>query len=81
MTRQVIIGTLNTLTFIERKRCGRIKARLSADRRPQKFQKWESSSTVRTESVLITSVIDAYEQRVVEIYDIPELSFMQNKRI
>jgi hypothetical protein len=64
MTRQEIIGTLNALTFIERKRCGRVKARACADGRPQKnlFQKWESSSpTIRTESVLITSMIDAYE--------------------
>jgi hypothetical protein len=74
MTRQELIGTMNTLTFIKRKRCGRIKARICADGRPQKslFQKWESSSpTARTESVLINSVIDAYKQRVVGVYDIP----------
>jgi hypothetical protein len=74
MTRQEIIGTLNTLTFIKRKRCGRVKARTCADGRPQRslFQKWESSSpTVRTESVLITSLIDSYERRRVGVYDIP----------
>jgi hypothetical protein len=74
MTRQEIVGTLNTLTFIKIKRCGRIKARTCADGRPQKslYQKWESSSpTVRTESVLLTSMIDAYEERTVGVYDIP----------
>jgi hypothetical protein len=74
MTRQEVIGTLNTLTFIKRKRCGRVKARTCADGRPQRslFQKWESSSpTVRTESVLTTSIIDAYKRRVVGVYDIP----------
>ena len=74
MTRQEVIGTLNTLTFIKRNQCGRVKAHTCADGRPQKslFQKWESSSpTVRTESVLTTSVIDAYEQRTVGVYDIP----------
>ena len=74
MTRQEVISTLNTLTFIKRKRCGRVKARTCADGRPQRilYQKWESSSpTVRTESVLTTSVIDAYEQRIIGVYNIP----------
>ena len=75
MTRQEVISTLNTLTFIKRKRCGRVKARTCADGRPQRilFQKWESSSpTVRTESVITTSVVDAYEQRTIGVYDIPQ---------
>jgi hypothetical protein len=74
MTQQEIMGTLNTLTIIKIKRCGRIKARTCADRRLQRslYQKWESSSpTVRTESVLLTPMIDAYKERTVGVYDIP----------
>jgi hypothetical protein len=74
MTRQEIIGTLNTLTFIKRKRFGRVKARTCADGRPQRnlYQKWEASSpTLRTELVLITAMINAYEGRTIGVYDIP----------
>jgi hypothetical protein len=36
------------------------------------IQKWESSSpTVKIESVLINSVIDAYEQKFVGVYGLP----------
>jgi hypothetical protein len=51
-----------------------MKARTCADRRPQKclYQKWESSSpTVRTVSGLLTSMIDAYKERTVGVYNIP----------
>jgi hypothetical protein len=68
------LGTLNTLTFIKRKRCGRIKARTCAHGRPQRdlYQKWEAySPTVRTESVLFTSMLDAHEGRIVGVYNIP----------
>jgi hypothetical protein len=74
MTRQELLGTLNTITFVKRKRCGRIKARMCTDGRPQQqiYEKWEASSpAVRTESVIITSVIDAHEGRKVGVYDIP----------
>jgi hypothetical protein len=74
MTRQETIGTLNTLTFIKQKRRGRVKARTCAGGRPQRnlYQKWEASShTVRTELVLITAMIDAYEGRTIGVYDIP----------
>jgi hypothetical protein len=62
MTRQEMIGTLNTLTFIKGKQYGRVKAQTCADGRPQKkfISNIESSSpTFRTESVLITPMIDA----------------------
>jgi hypothetical protein len=74
MTKQEITGTLSILTSIKRKECGQIKPRTCADSRPQRslYQKWESSSpTVRTESVLITSMLDAYDGRIVGVYDIP----------
>jgi hypothetical protein len=80
MTKQEIIGTLRTLAFIKRKRCGQIKARTCTDGRPQRilYQTWESlSPTVRTETVLITSMLDAYEGKIVGVYD---HSYMQNKQ-
>jgi hypothetical protein len=73
LSKQDVLGTLNTLTFIKKKRCGRIKARTCADGRPQRnlYQKWEASSpTVRTELVLFTSMLDAHEGRILGVYDI-----------
>jgi hypothetical protein len=55
VTRQELLGVLNTIAFIKTKRCGRIKARTCADGRPQrKLYKIgnASSPTVRTESVV-----------------------------
>jgi hypothetical protein len=74
LTRQEIQQTLGSLIFIKEKRCGRIKARACADGRRQRFlyDKHEASSpTVKTESVILTSVIDAAEEREVAVYDIP----------
>jgi hypothetical protein len=74
LSKQDVLGTLNTLTFIKRKRCGRIKVRTCADGRLQRdlYQKWESSSpTVRMELVLYTSMLDAHEGRIVDVYNIP----------
>jgi hypothetical protein len=74
LTNQDLLRVLNSITFIKQKRCGKIKARICADGRPQQaiFEKWEATSpTVRTESVLLTSVVDAYEKRVIDVYDIP----------
>jgi hypothetical protein len=74
LTQQELRGVLNSMTFIKQKRCAKIKARTCADGRPQRaiFEKWEAASpTVRTESVLLTSMVDAYEKRVIAVYDIP----------
>jgi hypothetical protein len=74
MTQQEIFQVLNTIIFIKQKRCGRIKARECADGRPQQilYNKHDASSpTFKTESVLLTFVIDAAEERTVGIYDIP----------
>jgi hypothetical protein len=36
------------------------------------YEKWESSSpTVKAESVLITSIVEAFEKQIVGVYDIP----------
>jgi Reverse transcriptase (RNA-dependent DNA polymerase) len=72
---------LNSIIFIKQKRCGRIKARACADGRPQRalYEKSEASSpTVKTESVILTSVIDAAEERVIGVYDIPG-AFLHSK--
>jgi hypothetical protein len=74
MTKQEIVGTFRTLIFIKRKRYRQIKARTCTDGRSQRslYKKWESSSpTVGIESVLITSMLYAYEERIVGVYDIP----------
>jgi hypothetical protein len=67
------------LMFIKEKRCGTIKARGSATGRKQRLYKTKedtSSSTVRTESLLLSCVIDAMEQRQVMTCDVPG-AFMQ----
>lgn len=67
------------LMFLKQKRTGEIKARGCADGRPQRqyINKEDASSpTVATESVFITSVIDAFERREVATVDVPG-AFMQ----
>ena len=74
LTQQERLRVLNSIIFIKEKRCGRIKARACADGRPQRilYDKSDASSpTVKTESVILTSIIDASEGRIVGIYDIP----------
>jgi hypothetical protein len=65
--------------FLKEKRCGKIKARGCADGRKQRlYTKKEdaSSPTASIESVMITSVIEAKEERDVAVVDIPG-AFMQ----
>ena len=67
------------LMFIKEKRCGTIKARGCADGRKQRLYKTKaetSSPTVRTESLLLSCVIDAKERRKVVTCDVPG-AFMQ----
>jgi hypothetical protein len=73
LTRQEILKTLGSIILIKEKWCGRIKARAYADGRPQRllYEKHEASlPTVRTESGILASVIDAAEEREVAVYDI-----------
>jgi hypothetical protein len=65
--------------FIKEKRCGTIKARGCADGRKQRLYNTKaetSSPTVRTESLLLSCVIDAKERRKVITCDVPG-AFMQ----
>lgn len=75
MTRQEKLELLRYIIFLKKKRCGRIKARVCADGRPQRmlYQKEDTASpTVKTESVLLlTAVQDAEEHRDVCVADIP----------
>jgi hypothetical protein len=73
-------GTLRYLMFLQEKRCGTIKGRGCADRRPQRdyMRKQETSSpTVATKALMLTCVVDAIEGRDVATCDIPG-AFMQS---
>ena len=66
--------SLTYLMYLKKKRCGKIKGRGCADGRKQrnKNSKQEvSSPTVAIESVFLTSIVDAEEQREVAVVDIP----------
>jgi hypothetical protein len=70
---------LGYLMFIKEKRDGTIKARGCADGRKQRLYKTKeetSSPTVRTESLMLSCVIDAKERRNVLTCDVPG-AFMQ----
>jgi hypothetical protein len=70
---------LGYLMFLKEKRCGTIKGRGCADGRKQRLWKTKeetSSPTVRTESLLLSCVIDAKERRQVMSCDVPG-AFMQ----
>ncbi len=70
---------LESQVFVKKKRSGQIKARkVSGGNKQRDFVNEEdaSSPTVATKSVLLTSVIDAKENRDVAIMDIPN-AFIQ----
>jgi hypothetical protein len=70
-------GALESLMFLNEKRYGTIKGRACADGRNQQ-EKAEpgavTSPNVTLESVLITSIIEAFENREVAVVDIPGAS-------
>ena len=72
-------AALRYLMFLKQKRCGKIKARGCADGRKQRIYKSKSetsSPTIHTESLFLSSIIDAMERRNVATVDIPG-AFMQ----
>jgi hypothetical protein len=74
LTSQELSHVLSSLMFIKQKRCGWSKARACADRRTQRllYNKMDASlPTVKTESVILTSIIDEDQSRFVGVYDIP----------
>eukprot|EP00956_Cyclotella_meneghiniana_P038953 scaffold162906_cov46-Cyclotella_meneghiniana.AAC.1 len=65
---------LASLIFITEKRCGRIKARACANGSTQRDyipKETTASPTVMNDSVMITSAVDAHEEREVVTLDIP----------
>ena len=87
MTNEERKMALNLLTIIKEKRCGKIKGRVVADGRKQKMyvSKEESSSpTIQLESLMMSLMIDAKENRDVATADIVGaylLAEMQDKVI
>mmetsp|Transcript_36995 Transcript_36995/g.52268 ORF Transcript_36995/g.52268 Transcript_36995/m.52268 type:complete len:248 (-) Transcript_36995:52-795(-) len=74
LTIKEIGNSLPYLMFLKQKRCGKIKGRGCADGRRQRVYKTKeqtSSPTVMTESVFLTTAIDALERRHVVIVDVP----------
>jgi hypothetical protein len=72
-------AALRYLIFLKQKRCGKIKARGCADGRKQRAYTTKEEArapTVAIESLLLTCVIDATEERDVTTVDIPG-AFMQ----
>jgi hypothetical protein len=71
---------LASLIFLTEKRCGRIKTRACVNGSTQRDyipKEKTASLTVMTDSVMITSAIDAHEGRVVATLDIPGAFCMQ----
>jgi hypothetical protein len=78
LTRDQKRQALESRIFLTKKRCGRIKARACANGSKQRsYTPKENaiSPTVATDSVFITSAIDAHERRHVMTMDIPGAFF------
>ena len=74
LTSDEIKNALPYLMFLKRKRCGKIKGRGCADGRGQRefISKEEASSpTASLYAIILTSLIDAIEERCVATTDIP----------
>ena len=72
---------LGYLMFLKKKRNGIIKGRGCADGRPQRLYKSKdetSSPTACIESIFLTAIVDAHEERDVAVVDIPG-AFLQTK--
>jgi hypothetical protein len=79
LTRDEKRRSLKYLMFLKQKRCGRIKGQGCANGRKQRIYKTKeetSAPTVSVESLFLSCVIDAKEQRKVVTCDIPG-AFMQ----
>ena len=74
LSKEEIYRALPYLMFLKRKRCGRVKGRGCADGRSQResiSKDEESSPTASITAIMMTCLIDAIEERVVGIVDIP----------
>ena len=74
LTKEQRTRAISSLMFLKEKRDGTIKGRACAIGTPQRayIKKEDAASpTCATESVFITSVVDAYERRHIAAFDIP----------
>lgn len=79
LTREHKRAALRYFMFLKQKRCGKIKGRGCADGRKQRLYKTKeetSSPNIHTESLFLSCIIDAMDNRKVITLDIPG-SFMQ----
>ena len=70
---------LGYLTFLKKKRCGKIKGRGCADGHKQQAcitKEQSTSPTISTNAVFLTAMVDAWENRKVAVLDVPG-AFMQ----
>ena len=82
LTKEEHQAALKYLMYLKEKRDGRIKGRGCADGRPQRLYTHKHDSTSPTASLaglIMTCIIDAYEQRDVATVDIPG-AFLQTKQ-
>ena len=83
ITSTVKETALGYLMFLKKNRNGIIKGRICADGRPQRLCKSKdetSSPTACIESIFLTTIVDAHEERDVAVVDIPG-AFLQTKPI
>ena len=74
LTKEERREALRTIMFLKHKRDGSLRGRTCADGSTQrgKYEKEDAASpTVALESVMLTAVIEAYENRDVAVVDIP----------
>jgi hypothetical protein len=74
VTKEQRTKAISSLMFLKEKRNGDVKGRACADGRPQReeFEKQDATSpTIATESIFLTALIDALEERDVACFDIP----------
>jgi hypothetical protein len=74
LSKAELSEVLQSIILLKQKRYGQIKARACTDGRPQHhlYNKMDASSlTMKTESVVLTSIIESSKQRHISAYNIP----------
>ena len=74
LSRDEKVKDLSSLMFLKEKRSGKVKGRACVNEAPQRayiHKEDASSPTVAKDSVFITSVIAANEERFLRCYDVP----------
>ena len=74
LTSEQIKKALDAISVIKEKRDGSVKGRICANGRKQRLWKSKAESaspTAHTDSVFLTSMIDAHEERATAVVDVP----------